>query len=164
MPLLDNALQHGIEDLERRLKADKPAAGQITVTFRDIGAEGIEMTVHDDGAGIDVDRIGRAAVASGLLTEATLGKRDEAKLMGMIFRPNFTTEGLPGNEGRGRGIPSVRQHRHAPRWQDCGGHETPPLYALYDPPASPDRGHGSRYCVARTPRLDKPARWRVQCP
>jgi chemotaxis protein histidine kinase CheA len=108
-PLLDNALQHGIEDLERRLKADKPAAGQITVSFRDMGADGIEMTVHDDGAGIDVDRIGRAAVTSGLLTEATLGKRDEAKLMGMIFRPDFTTEGLPGNEGRGRGIPAVRR-------------------------------------------------------
>ena len=108
-PLLDNALQHGIEDLERRLKADKPAAGQITVAFRDMGADGIEMTVHDDGAGIDVDRIGRAAVTSGLLTEATLGKRDEAKLMGMIFRPDFTTEGLPGNEGRGRGIPAVRR-------------------------------------------------------
>ena len=77
-PLLDNALQHGIEDLERRLKAGKPAAGQITVTFRDMGAEGIEMTVHDDGAGFDVDRIGRAAVSSGLLTEATLGKRNEA--------------------------------------------------------------------------------------
>ncbi len=55
-------------------RRDKPAAGQITVTFRDMGAEGIEMTVHDDGAGIDVDRIGRAAVTSGLLTEATLGQ------------------------------------------------------------------------------------------
>ena len=108
-PLLDNALQHGIEDLERRLKADKPAAGQITVTFRDMGAEGIEMTVHDDGGGIDVDRIGRAAVTSGLLTEATLGKRNEAKLIGMLFRPNFTTEGLPGNEGRGRGMALVRR-------------------------------------------------------
>ena len=108
-PLLDNALQHGIEDLERRLKADKPAAGQITVTFRDMGAEGIEMTVHDDGGGIDVDRIGRAAVTSGLLTEATLGKRNEARLIGMLFRPNFTTEGLPGNEGRGRGMASVRR-------------------------------------------------------
>jgi signal transduction histidine kinase len=108
-PLLDNALQHGIEDLERRLQTDKPAAGQITVTFRDIGAEGIEMSVHDDGAGFDVERIGRAAIASGLLTETTLGKRDEASLMGLIFRPAFTTEGLPGNAGRGRGIASVRK-------------------------------------------------------
>jgi two-component system, chemotaxis family, sensor kinase CheA len=108
-PLLDNALQHGIEDLERRLKADKPATGQITVGFRDMGSEGMEMTVHDDGAGIDVHRIGRAAVSSGLLTEATLGKRNEAKLIGMIFRPTFTTEGLPGNEGRGRGIALIRR-------------------------------------------------------
>jgi multidrug efflux pump subunit AcrA (membrane-fusion protein) len=106
-PLIDNALQHGIEDLERRLKAGKPAAGQITVTFRDIGAAGVEMTVHDDGAGFDVDRIGRAAVSSGLLTEATLEKRSEAQLMGLIFKPAFTAEGLPGNEGRGRGMASV---------------------------------------------------------
>jgi Histidine kinase-, DNA gyrase B-, and HSP90-like ATPase len=108
-PLLDNALQHGIEDLERRLQADKLAAGQITVTFRDIGSEGIEMSVHDDGAGFDVERIGRAAIASGLLTEATLVNRDEASLVGLIFRPAFSTEGLPGNAGRGRGIASVRK-------------------------------------------------------
>jgi two-component system chemotaxis sensor kinase CheA len=108
-PLVDNALQHGIEDLERRLKADKAAAGQITVTFRDLGGEGMEMTVHDDGAGFDVERIGRAAIASGLLTETTLGRRNEASLVGLIFRPTFTTEGLPGNEGRGRGIAAVRK-------------------------------------------------------
>jgi two-component system, chemotaxis family, sensor kinase CheA len=108
-PLLDNALQHGIEDLERRLKAHKPAAGQITVTFRDLGAEGIEMTVHDDGAGFDVDRIGHAAVTSGLLTEATLDKRNELKVIGLIFQPTFTTAGLPGHEGRGKGMGIVRK-------------------------------------------------------
>ena len=107
--LLDNALQHGIEDFERRLEADKPAAGQITVTFRDLGAAGTEMTVHDDGDGFDVDRIGRAAVQCGLLTEATLENHDRADLMGLIFKPNFTTEGLPDSAGRGRGIASVRR-------------------------------------------------------
>ncbi len=30
-------------------------------------------------------------------------------MIGLIFRPNFTTEGLPGNEGRGRGMASVRK-------------------------------------------------------
>jgi chemotaxis protein histidine kinase CheA len=107
--LLDNALQHGIEDFERRLKAGKAAAGQITVTFRDLGPDGTEMTVHDDGDGFDVERIGRAAVHCGLLTEATLEERDKADVMGLIFKPNFTTEGLPGNAGRGRGIASVRR-------------------------------------------------------
>jgi signal transduction histidine kinase len=107
--LLDNALQHGIEDFERRLKADKPAAGQITVTFRDLGPDGTEMTVHDDGDGFDVERIGRAAVHCGLLTEAALEDQDKADVMGLIFKPNFTTEGLPGNAGRGRGIASVRR-------------------------------------------------------
>ena len=107
--LLDNALQHGIEDFERRLKAGKAAAGQITVTFRDLGNGGTEMTVHDDGDGFDVERIGRAAVLCGLLEEAALEDLGKAELMGFIFRPKFTTEGLPGNAGRGRGIASVRR-------------------------------------------------------
>jgi hypothetical protein len=94
-PLLDNALQYGIENLEQRLSAHKPAAGQITVAFRDMGADGIEMTVHDDGEGFDLDRIGRAAVMSGLLSTPTVDRRNEAKLVGLIFRPTFTTEGCP---------------------------------------------------------------------
>jgi two-component system, chemotaxis family, sensor kinase CheA len=106
--LLGNALEHGIEAPDLRVKADKPAAGQITVNFESRGAEGIEMTVHDDGNGFDLDRIGRAAVNSGILAEDALASTDPGLLVGLVFKPAFTTAGLDDSFGQGRGMAKVR--------------------------------------------------------
>jgi signal transduction histidine kinase len=106
-PLLGNALEHGIELPEKRLEADKPAAGQVTVSFES-GAGGLEMTVHDDGYGFDLDRIGRAAVTSGILTEESLAATDPGALVGLVFKPAFTTAGLEDSFSQGRGMSSVR--------------------------------------------------------
>ena len=107
--LLRNAVEHGIETPEDRLAADKPAAGQITVKFEDHGQAGIAMTVRDDGRGFDVERIGRAAVRSGLVSEESLVERDPGQVVGLIFKPNFTTENLDGETGRGRGMSFLRR-------------------------------------------------------
>lgn len=107
--LLRNAVEHGIETPEDRLAADKPAAGQITVKFEDHGNAGIAMTVRDDGRGFDVERIGRAAVRSGLVSEESLVERDPGQVVGLIFKPNFTTENLHGESGRGRGMSFLRR-------------------------------------------------------
>ncbi len=107
--LLRNAVEHGIETPEDRLAADKSAAGQITVKFEDHGNAGIAMTVRDDGRGFDVERIGRAAVLSGLVSEESLVERDPGQVVGLIFKPNFTTENLEGETGRGRGMSFLRR-------------------------------------------------------
>lgn len=107
--LLRNAVEHGIETPEDRLAADKPAAGQITVKFEDHGHAGIAMTVRDDGRGFDVERIGRAAVRSGLVSEESLLERDPGQVVGLIFKPNFSTDNLEGETGRGRGMSFLRR-------------------------------------------------------
>jgi chemotaxis protein histidine kinase CheA len=107
--LLRNAVEHGIETPEERLAADKPAAGQITVKFEDHGNAGIAMTVRDDGRGFNVERIGRAAVRSGIVSEESLVERDPGQVVGLIFKPNFTTENLAGEAGRGRGMSFLRR-------------------------------------------------------
>jgi signal transduction histidine kinase len=106
--LLRNALEHGIETPEQRLAADKPAAGQISVTFADKGSAGLRITVRDDGRGFDLERIGKAAVKCGLISEESLLERDAVDLVGFIFKPAFTTAGLGDNDGHGRGMTCLR--------------------------------------------------------
>lgn len=107
--LLRNAVEHGIETPEERLSLDKPVAGLVSVRFEDQGRAGIRMTVRDDGRGFDVERIGRAAVRCGLVTEESLLERGAVDVVGLIFRPEFTTEGIDGEDGRGRGMSYLRK-------------------------------------------------------
>lgn len=107
--LLKNALEHGIETPEDRLAAGKSAAGKITVSFTHDRNGGLKLTVHDDGRGFDLTRIGRAAVQSGLVREESLANREAGDLVGLIFKPAFTTEGLQEGEGQGRGMPYLRR-------------------------------------------------------
>ena len=107
--LLRNAMDHGIETPEKRLAAGKSAAGRVTVSFSPGDRGGLKMTVHDDGHGFDLSRIGRAAVQSGLLSEDSLIRRDAGDLVGLIFKPAFTTEGLEGDDGQGRGMAYLRR-------------------------------------------------------
>ncbi len=88
--LLRNAVEHGIEMPEQRVAADKPAAGQITVRFEEKTREGLVLTVRDDGRGFDIERIGRAAVRSGLLSEESLLEYDPGEVVGLIFKPAFS--------------------------------------------------------------------------
>jgi signal transduction histidine kinase len=107
--LLKNAVDHGIETPEDRLATGKPAAGRITVGFSRIERSRLKMTVHDDGRGFDLSRIGRAAVQSGLVSEESLVKREAGELVGLIFKPSFTTEGLDAGDGQGRGMSYLRR-------------------------------------------------------
>ena len=107
--LLRNALDHGIETPEERLAAGKTAAGRVTISFAISDDRALRMTVHDDGRGFDVSRIGRAAVQSGLLSEDSLMRRDAAELVGLIFKPGFSTGGIDGDEGQGRGMSYLRR-------------------------------------------------------
>jgi signal transduction histidine kinase len=107
--LLRNALDHGIETPEDRLAIGKTAAGRVTVSFSLADDRALKMTVHDDGRGFDLARIGRAAVQSGLLSEDSLIRREAGELVGLIFKPSFSTEGIEGDEGQGRGMSYLRR-------------------------------------------------------
>lgn len=107
--LLRNAVDHGLETPEQRLAAGKSAAGRITIGFSRIDHGRLKMTVHDDGRGFDLSRIGRAAVQSGLLSEESLARSEAGELVGLIFKPSFTTEGLDAGDGQGRGMSYLRR-------------------------------------------------------
>jgi signal transduction histidine kinase len=108
-PMLRNAVRHGIETPPDRIAVGKPAAGKITVSFTDQGAEGIEMTVHDDGRGFDLDRIRNAAERSGLGSREELASIEPHRLVSFVFRRRFSTAGLDEEPAEDEGVAQLRQ-------------------------------------------------------
>lgn len=105
--LLRNAVDHGIEALERRRAAGKPAAGEIRLTVRRDGAS-LQLVCEDDGQGLDLAAIRERALASGLL--APDSPADPETLRALIMAPGFSTrERASQLSGRGIGLDVVRQ-------------------------------------------------------
>ena len=104
--LLRNALDHGIESREERIKLGKPETGEIALTVRQQGNE-IAIEIADDGSGLDFDRIREKARTLGLLPSDV--EPTEARLTACIFAPGFSTATkVTQISGRGVGMDVVR--------------------------------------------------------
>lgn len=87
--LVRNAVAHGIESPERRRELGKPTAGEINLSSAR-GADGVTITVADDGAGI------------------------APELLERIFEPGFSTSAETNHvAGMGIGLDAVRDTVHA---------------------------------------------------
>ena len=103
--LIHNAIRHGLEAPADRVVLDKPEIGTVAVQFQRVGPDGYQLSVQDDGRGLDHDKIRAEAVRQGVLTADVAATIDPRKLASLIFRPGFTTAG----EGvRGIGMDVVR--------------------------------------------------------
>lgn len=98
--LVRNAVGHGIEAPARRIEARKPQIGVVRVSAELVDGA-VEVTVADDGAGVDVAALQAAASASSLpLPEEPLQ---------LMFTPGVTTAGeVTAVSGRGVGMDAVR--------------------------------------------------------
>jgi two-component system chemotaxis sensor kinase CheA len=106
--LVRNAVDHGIEDPDKRVAAGKPAEGTLTLRAYHEGGH-VAVEVADDGAGIDVDRIGQTAVEMGLLRPEQVANMDQREIMAMVFQPGFSTASKVTNvSGRGVGMDVVK--------------------------------------------------------
>ena len=104
--MLRNALDHGIEPREERLKTSKPEVGEIALNVRQVGNE-IAIDIADDGAGLDYARIRDRARSLGLISSET--EPTEARLTECIFEPGFSTATkVTQVSGRGVGMDVVR--------------------------------------------------------
>ncbi len=103
--LLRNAISHGIELPARRREQGKPETGTISI---EVSREATELLilVQDDGAGLDLDKIRKRAVESGLIE--AYEQPDAQQLTQMIFRSGFSTaEEVSELSGRGIGTDVV---------------------------------------------------------
>ena len=106
--IVRNAIDHGIERPEERVKAGKPAAGTLKVSARQAGNQ-ILIEVTDDGRGIDGEALVRKAKAAGLVTGEQAEKMTGAQRNALVFMPGLSTAGeVTAISGRGVGMDVVR--------------------------------------------------------
>ncbi len=106
--MVRNAVHHGLEPPELRLRAGKPARGKITLRARHEASD-IVIEVEDDGAGLDRSRIVERARAFGLVADgASLSERQIDRL---IFSQGVSTAAeVTGTSGRGVGLDVVHRN------------------------------------------------------
>lgn len=108
--VLNNAVDHGIEDPETRVKLGKPKAGQVALQARYEGSF-VQISIRDDGRGLDPEKIRATAIKRGLLTAEAARAMNREALNYLVFEPGFTTrEFITDVSGRGVGLDVVKSN------------------------------------------------------
>lgn len=107
--LVRNAIDHGVESAEARSAAGKAPTAVLRIKAQR-SADRVLIEVSDDGAGIDLGRVGELAVTRGLLTREQLLTLTPAETLELVFAPGFSTAArVTAVSGRGVGMDAVRQ-------------------------------------------------------
>jgi two-component system, chemotaxis family, sensor kinase CheA len=108
--IVRNAVDHGIEFAEDRIRNGKSAIGKLIVrAVHEGGAVMIE--IRDDGKGMDPAKLRSHAVDKGLLSEAQAERLSDREALELVFRPGFSTAAkVTDLSGRGVGMDVVRTH------------------------------------------------------
>ncbi|MBV9924637.1 MAG: Hpt domain-containing protein [Acidobacteria bacterium] len=158
--LVRNAVDHGVETEEERLAAGKSVEGRVRVEADSEGGL-VVLRVSDDGRGVDVEAVGRAAAAAGLVTRGP--RLTDAHALRLIFRPGFSTAARASLvSGRGVGLDvverAVEEAGGEVRVRSLRGRGTtfelrlPTSLALL--PAHVVKASGRRYCLGSSHVLD----------
>ena len=103
-----NAIDHGIETPDVRVAQGKAAEGLVRLRAFHEGSHVI-VEVHDDGAGMSMERIRQKAVERQLVSAQRAEQMNEREILQMIFLPGFSTaEAVTSVSGRGVGMDVVR--------------------------------------------------------
>jgi two-component system, chemotaxis family, sensor kinase CheA len=102
--IIRNALDHGIEGPEERVSAGKNSAGKLKISANRDG-DRLNITISDDGQGIDIERIREIAQFKGLINDG-----EEMDLLSILTHPGISTRDNPDTiSGRGVGLDLVFQ-------------------------------------------------------
>jgi two-component system sensor histidine kinase and response regulator WspE len=106
--LIRNALDHGLELPPEREAAGKPPVGTVRLEARH-RAGMLNITLVDDGRGIDIDALRRRAIERGLVARGVADQLSEMELLEFLFLPGFSTkDAVTEISGRGVGLDVVQ--------------------------------------------------------
>jgi two-component system chemotaxis sensor kinase CheA len=105
--LIRNCVDHGIELPDQRLALDKPRTGRIVLkAFHEDGQ--VNITISDDGRGIDPEAVARRAVAAGKVKPEELERLGPSEKLNLITLPGVSTaKQVTEISGRGVGMDVV---------------------------------------------------------
>jgi len=106
--MVRNAVDHGIELPDERLRAGKKKTGHIRIEARHEAGQ-VVVEISDDGKGINVKKVTEAAVAKGLIPAEKVRSLSNQEKLGLIFLPGLSTaEKVTDISGRGVGMDVVK--------------------------------------------------------
>jgi two-component system chemotaxis sensor kinase CheA len=108
MHLVRNAVDHGIDPVDERVAAGKPARGTVFLNAFHQGAQ-VVIEVRDDGRGMDTNKLRAQAVEKAILKQEEATRLSEQEVLNLIFEPGFSTAvAVTEVSGRGVGMDVVR--------------------------------------------------------
>lgn len=106
--LVRNAVDHGIETPEERIKSGKPRVGRVVLAATQEG-DHILLTISDDGKGMDPDVLREKAVEKGLMDADAAARLSDQDAFNLIFMAGFSTKTeISDVSGRGVGMDVVK--------------------------------------------------------
>lgn len=108
--MLRNAVDHGIESPQDRLRAGKPAEAKISIAVVPTADGRVTISVSDDGRGLDAGRLKHAAVRARAITAEQAETLAEDDIIDLAFRSGVSTSPVISNiSGNGIGLAIVRE-------------------------------------------------------
>ncbi len=106
--LVRNAIGHGLEKAEERVRAGKPSQGTLRLAAYHQGNQ-VVIEISDDGAGIDSEKVRQRALSQGLLKAEQAALLSDTDALDLILQPGFSTaEEITELSGRGVGLDVVQ--------------------------------------------------------
>nr|WP_321459872.1 chemotaxis protein CheA [uncultured Vibrio sp.] len=106
--LVRNSVDHGIEMPEDRVKAGKSRTGKVLLSASQEG-DHIELSIVDDGGGMDPNKLRAIAVKRGMMDEDAAARLTDKECFNLIFAPGFSSkEKISDISGRGVGMDVVK--------------------------------------------------------
>ncbi|MBE9467470.1 MAG: response regulator [Bacteroidetes bacterium] len=108
--LIRNCIDHGILKPEERLKNQKPSNGNITLNFIAKDSRHLEISISDDGSGINTDKVVSAAIKAGIISKDNIEKMSTQETLSLIFKSGISTNQIITDiSGRGLGLAIVHE-------------------------------------------------------
>jgi len=106
--LVRNSVDHGIEEPDARETKGKPREGTVLLSASQEG-DHILLTIKDDGAGMNADKLKSIAIERGVLDAEAASRMSDKDAFSLIFAPGFSTKTeISEVSGRGVGMDVVK--------------------------------------------------------
>ncbi len=115
--IIRNSLDHGVEKPEVRLQKGKNEIGKLVISAAQESGN-IIISIVDDGAGINVDKVLQKALENGVIAQEEVPRMSEQDKLMLVFHPGLSTaESVTDVSGRGVGMDVVMNNINS-----LGGH------------------------------------------
>ncbi|MGH6637294.1 MAG: ATP-binding protein [Polaromonas sp.] len=109
--LVRNAVVHGVEAPPTRMASSKAPEGQVAVNLTRDESGQWQLSVRDDGAGLNAANVRRRLLELSWYTAEQLQSFSDKQIVAHIFKPGFSTAQIAsGHAGRGVGLDLVQSN------------------------------------------------------